>query len=309
MRRQIDGVLLLDKPAGITSNRALQIVKRIFGAKKAGHTGSLDPIATGMLPICFGEATKFSGFLLNSDKVYVVSVQLGIETTTADSEGSITKTLPVSNMHVDRIAAVLASFVGTQEQIPPMFSAIKHQGRPLYELARQGIEIDRKPRSITLFSITLDAYSADTQRFHFTVQCTKGTYIRTLVEDIGRALECGAHVIGLHRSAVHPYCGAAMYPLSVLEAVADEAYEDLSSYLLPVESAVEVLPAVKLSSAAAFYLRMGQPIRSASPFNHSLVRLLSEDAKFLGIGEVSDGLIKPRRLLANCEMPTAFGRG
>lgn len=309
MRRQVDGILLLNKPAGITSNKALQIVKRLFKAIKAGHTGILDPTATGMLPICFGEATKFSGFLLSSDKIYVVSVQLGVETTTADSEGAVTRTAPVTNVDTARIASVLASFVGTQEQIPPMYSAIKHQGKPLYELARQGIEIDRKPRLVTIFSIHLDAYTPEDQRIHFTVQCTKGTYIRTLAEDIGRALGCGAHVLNLHRSIVYPYCRSPMYTLAELEAAAEKGDDGLLSCLLPVESAVEVLPAIKLSSAAAFYLRMGQPIRSTSPFNDTLVRLLSENAKFLGVGEVSDGLIKPKRLLASHQMPINFGHG
>lgn len=305
MRRQVHGILLLDKPIDMTSNGALQRVKRLFNAKKAGHTGSLDPIATGMLPICFGEATKFSQFLLESDKSYCVVAKLGVQTTTGDREGEVIATQPVIGITASRIEDVMKTFLGDIEQIPPMFSALKHQGRPLYELARKGIEIERKPRSVKIFSSTLAAFNQD--QFTFRVHCSKGTYVRTLVEDIGRELGCGAHVTELRRLAVSPYSDAIMYTLPALEAIFQRAgFDGLSAALLPVETAVQLFPAVKLSSSAAFYLRMGQPVRATFPINSSLVRLLSEDAKFLGIGEVmDDGRVKPHRLLSMQDIATA----
>jgi tRNA pseudouridine55 synthase len=298
MRRQIHGILLLDKPINITSNGALQRVKRLFNAKKAGHTGSLDPIATGMLPICFGEATKFSQFLLESNKSYHVTAKLGIQTNTGDSEGNVIATKPVVDVTAERITQVMEKFLGEIDQVPPMFSAIKVQGRPLYELARQGIEIERKSRRITIFSLTLD--QVEENEFSIYVHCSKGTYVRTLIEDIGSELGCGAHVIALRRDTVTPYNSARMYTLTELEAIAEESgTEQLDACLLPIETAVEIFPAVKISTSASFYIRMGQPVRSPFPINSSLVRLMSEDARFLGIGEVmTDGRVKPYRLLA-----------
>lgn len=298
MRVDINGILLLDKPASFTSNAALQRVKRLFNAKKAGHTGSLDPIATGMLPLCFGEATKFSQFLLESNKTYFVTAKLGSETNTGDSEGEITVTKPVENVTVLRVEEALTKFLGSIQQIPPMFSAIKVQGRPLYELARRGIEIPREPRTVTIFSSELNELTPE--EFSITVHCSKGTYVRTLIEDIGRVLGCGAHVIALRRTSVTPYADGMMYTLPVLEAIAESAgASGLAACLLKAETAVEVFPAVVLSEASAFYLRMGQPIRTPLPFTTPLVRLMSEDARFLGIGEVlPDGRVKPRRLLA-----------
>lgn len=298
MRRQVHGILLLDKPAGVTSNGALQRVKRLFNAKKAGHTGSLDPIATGMLPLCFGEATKFSQFLLESDKTYHVVAKLGVQTNTGDTEGEVIATYPV-NVTEAQVDAVLPTFVGEIEQVPPMFSAIKHQGRPLYELARNGIEIERAARRIKIFSLTLTAFTADTLTLR--VHCSKGTYIRTLVEDIARQLGCGGHVIALRRTAVASYSNAVMYTLPELESIAlSTQFAGLSACLLPVETSVQAYPAIKLSTSAAFYLRMGQPVRTTLTLDCSLVRLMSEDAKFLGIGEVmSDGRVKPHRLLAH----------
>ena len=298
MRQHVNGILLLDKPEGLTSNGALQRVKRLFNAKKAGHTGSLDPIATGMLPICFGEATKFSQFLLQSDKSYYVTAKLGEETNTGDSEGHVTVTKPVVNVTAERVNAVMLGFLGDIQQIPPMFSAIKMQGKPLYELARRGIEVKREPRLVTIFSLDLDEVFDD--RISFRVHCSKGTYIRTLVEEIGRQLGCGAHVIGLRREKVSPYDQAAMHSWTELEAVVENyGIEKLKTYLLPVETAVQSLPAVKLSTSAVFYMRMGQPVRAPFPIVGSLVRLMSEDARFLGIGEVqADGMVKPQRLIA-----------
>lgn len=307
MRRQIHGILLLDKPPEMTSNGALQRVKRLFNAKKAGHTGSLDPIATGMLPICFGEATKFSQFLLESDKSYRVVAKLGVRTTTADCEGEVIATSPLVGVTVMRIQQVIAQFLGEIEQVPPMYSAIKYKGKPLYQLARRGINVERKPRCVKIFS--LDFIDLVDDQFTFSVHCSKGTYIRTLVEDIGQVLGCGAHVIGLRRMTVTPYHDGPMYTLPALEAIALHTDKDrLPACLLPIETAVQVFPAVKLSTSAAFYLRMGQAIRTTLHLNGSLVRLLSEDARFLGVGEVmSDGRIKPHRLLSqqNSTSPVA----
>ncbi|RDI42461.1 tRNA pseudouridine(55) synthase TruB [Aquicella lusitana] len=306
MRRQVHGILLLDKPIDITSNAALQKVKRLFSAKKAGHTGSLDPLATGMLPLCFGEATKFSQFLLESDKTYHVVVKLGVQTTTGDAEGEVVATAPVVDVTTDRIEQVMKTFLGEIEQVPPMYSAIKHQGKPLYELARRGIEVAREPRRIRIFSIKLEQLKQD--ECTFSVHCSKGTYIRTLAEDIGRALGCGGHVIALRRLTVMPYGNAQMYTLSTLEAIAETTgYEGLAACLLPVETAVQVYPAVKLSTSAAFYLRMGQPVRAPFTLDTPLVRLLTEDARFLGVGEVmSDGRVKPHRLLSSPNSATAI---
>lgn len=298
MRRLVNGILLLDKPAGMTSNGALQRVKRLYSAKKAGHTGSLDPIATGMLPICFGEATKFSQFLLDSDKSYQVVATLGVRTNTGDIEGEIVETLPIVDVTKARVQQVMNTFLGETEQIPPMFSAIKVNGKALYELARCGIEIERKSRKIKIFSLTLSDLTADT--FSFSVHCSKGTYVRTLVEDIGRQLGCGAHVKELRRDRVMPYQDSPMITLSTLEAIAGSTgMSGLDAYLLPVETAVNSFPAVQLSTSAAFYLRMGQAVRSSLPLDSTFVRLMTEDAKFLGMGEVmSDGRVKPNRLVS-----------
>ena len=298
MQRSIHGILLLDKPPNITSNGALQKIKRLFHAKKAGHTGSLDPIATGMLPICFGEATKFSQFLLESDKTYQVIGKLGIETTTGDTEGDIIETKSIEKITAAQIEQVLPDFVGEISQIPPMYSAIKFQGKPLYELARRGIEVERKPRRIHIFSLTLDQVYRD--EFSFQVHCSKGTYIRTLVSDIGRKIGCGAHVVGLRRVMVAPYQHVEMHGLPVLENIAENNPQKLLDFLLPVETAVKSFPVVQLSMASIFYLRTGQAIRATIPFHSSLVRLVSEDEKFLGMGEVtSDGRIKPHRLVSH----------
>jgi|SRR5579885_2712569 tRNA pseudouridine55 synthase len=298
MRRQIHGILLLDKPAGLTSNGSLQRVKRLFNAKKAGHTGSLDPIATGMLPLCFGEATKFSQFLLESDKSYCVVAKLGVRTTTGDIEGEVIDTQPVAGLSVARVEEVMKKFQGEIDQVPPMFSAIKFQGKPLYELARRGIEIERKSRRITIYKLQLD--NLENEYLTFNVHCSKGTYVRTLVEDIGSELGCGAHVTELRRTAVSPYADAMMYTLPELESIVEsKGIEGLLDCLLSVDTAVQSYPAVRLSTSAAFYLRMGQPVRASFPLHSSMVRLFSDDGRFLGIGEVmSDGRVKPQRLLA-----------
>lgn len=303
MQKNIHGVLLLDKPINMTSNGALQRVKRLFNAKKAGHTGSLDPIATGMLPICFGEATKFSQFLLESDKSYYVTAKLGVQTTTGDLEGEVVATLPVVGVTTERVQEVASKFLGEIEQIPPMYSAIKHNGRPLYEFARRGVEIERKSRKVKIFSLNLEKVDNDQITFH--VHCSKGTYVRTLVEDMGKMLGCGGHVIGLRRLTVTPYANATMYTWETLEAISQRlGSTGLLSCLLPVETAVQVFPAVKLTTSAEFYMRTGQSVRTSFPIDSSLVRLMSEDARFLGMGEVmSDGRVKPHRMLSTHDVP------
>lgn len=297
MRVEVNGILLLDKPIDMTSNGALQKVKRLFQAKKAGHTGSLDPLATGMLPICFGEATKFSQFLLDADKSYWVKAKLGVQTTTGDREGEIIATHPV-NVDSFYLEKVLQNFKGEQDQVPPMYSALKHQGKPLYKLARCGIEVERKPRRIQIYSLHLECIDGD--EFIFQVRCSKGTYIRTLVEDIGHALACGAHVVELRRMEVSPYQNQTIYTLSELETIAEKKdHESLLAKLLPVETSVMAFPAITLSTASAFYLKMGQAVRINEIEKNAMVRLFTEDGKFIGMGEgQDDGRIKPSRLLS-----------
>ncbi len=296
--KKIDGILLLDKPLCTTSNGALQRVKRLFGAKKAGHTGSLDPLATGMLPICFGEATKFSQFLLESDKCYQVEARLGVKTRTGDAEGEVIATKPVENLSRERIETVLNQFIGLIQQIPPMYSALKIQGKPLYELARKGIEVPREARSVHIYRLQLIDFQTDTLKLE--VQCSKGTYVRTLVEDIGELLGCGAHVSALRRSVVLPYNEIKMYTLDALEEAHKQFGMDaLTQYLLPIETAVQTLPAIKLSNTAAFYMKTGQPVMIPHFPAQGLVRIFSQQDEFMGVGEIlEDGRVAPRRLVA-----------
>lgn len=298
-KKNINGILLLDKSIDLTSNGALQQVKRLFNAKKAGHTGSLDPLATGMLPICFGEATKFSQFLLESDKHYYVTVKLGIRTTTGDAEGEVLAIRPVENVTRERLSTLLEEFRGSIQQIPPMFSALKHKGRPLYELARQGIEIERAPRTVQIYELT--AHLQDSDVLILDVHCSKGTYVRTLAEDIGEKLGCGAHVIGLRRMSVTPYQHGKMYTISDLESIhKDQGAAFLNQLLLPIESSIQGFPAVKLSTSAAFYIRTGQPVMVPHLPTEGCVRLYSEDGVLLGVGEIlDDGRVAPRRLISN----------
>lgn len=298
-KKNINGILLLDKPIDITSNGALQRVKYLFGAKKAGHTGSLDPLATGMLPICFGEATKFSQYLLESDKQYSVVMKLGEKTTTGDAEGDIVLTRPVENITPQRINEILKKFIGKISQVPPMFSAIKQGGRPLYELARQGVEVPRIPRSVTIYHLVCHDLKKDL--LSFTVKCSKGTYIRTLAEEIGEALGTCAHIQSLHRDYVSPYQEAKMYSFLEIEKIIQKSdLSGLYSLLRPIESSVETLSFIKLSTSAAFYIRMGQSVMAPHILTTGCVRLYAEDNTFMGVGEVlADGRVTPRRLLAN----------
>lgn len=293
--RVIDGVLLLDKPIGLTSNQALQRVKRLFDARKAGHTGSLDPLASGLLPICLGQATKVSGFLLNAGKRYQVVARLGQRTDTGDADGQVIEERPVPALDRGLVKRVLARFEGSQTQVPPMYSALKHQGQRLYKLARQGIEIERQPREIEIHGLELLSLEADALELE--VACSKGTYVRTLVEDIAQALGTVAHVIVLRRLGVGPYAEGRMYKLEELEALAEQGMERLDELLLPVDSALEHWPSVELGADSAYYLMQGQAVMAPGAPSSGKVRLYDEGHGFLGIGEVKlDGRVAPTRL-------------
>lgn len=296
VRRAVSGIILLDKPRGFTSNAALQKVRWLLNAEKAGHTGSLDPLATGVLPLCFGEATKFSQYLLDADKGYETVAQLGITTTTADAEGEILERKPVAVTKA-QIEALLPHFRGDQQQIPPMYSALKRDGQPLYKLARAGEVVEREPRSVNIARLDLLALEAD--RAQFAVSCSKGTYIRTLVEDIGRELGCGAHVAELRRTHAGPFDLAQTVTFEALEqAHADGGPEAVDAFLQPIDSGLEHWPLLQLSEHSAFYWLHGQPVRAPEAPKFGMLRVQDHQGRFIGIGEVSeDGRIAPRRLI------------
>jgi len=297
--RAIDGLLLLDKAQCITSNRALQQVKRLFEGAKAGHTGSLDPLATGMLPICFGEATKFCQYLLDADKHYDVVVALGATTTTGDLEGEVVTTSSVPSLTVADIETVLAQFRGHISQVPSMYSAIKYQGKPLYEYARQGIEIPREPREIIIHRLQLMAYDPTSAQLTLHVHCSKGTYIRTLAEDIGTALGVGAHVKVLRRTAVAEFQADQMIEFTELEAFKEQAgIRALDERLLSLKTAFKQWPTIDVSETLAFYLQRGEAVWIPKAPTTGLVGLIKNNTDFMGLGEIqSDGKIKPKRLV------------
>ena len=295
--RNINGIVLLDKPLGMTSNAALQAVKRLFRAKKAGHTGSLDPLASGLLPLCFGDATKVSAFLLEADKRYRVTIKLGVKTTTGDAEGEIIASRAVNDIDPVVLQEVLSRFIGAIEQIPPMHSAIKHQGQPLYKLARKGIEVARQARPVVIHELRLVGSKGD--ELDIEVACSKGTYIRTLAEDMGEALGVGAHVAMLRRTATGPFRGEEMVSLAQLEEAAAEDVASLERYLLPMESALDQWPEVCLSDDLAFYLRQGQAVFVPRAPTQGWVKLCTADQRFLGVGHVlDDGRVAPKRLVS-----------
>ncbi|MCC4310502.1 tRNA pseudouridine(55) synthase TruB [Alcanivorax marinus] len=297
--RTLNGILLLDKSQGVTSNGALQMAKKMFAAAKAGHTGSLDPLATGMLPICFGEATKFSQFLLDADKRYQVTARLGVTTETGDADGEVRDTRPV-DVSEARALEALDRFLGDIEQVPSMYSAIKHNGTPLYKLAREGITVERKPRAVAIHEIR-DARLLDGDRLEFEVACSKGTYVRSLVEDVGEVLGCGAHVIGLRRLSAGPYPAERMMTLEQLgEIKAEGGFEALDDYLLPLSTSVADWPRVALGDNAAYYLRQGQPVMAGDRPLEGWVSIYEASTDtFMGVGEVlEDGRIAPRRLVS-----------
>lgn len=296
--RNIDGILLLDKPAGLTSNAALQIVKRLFVASKAGHTGSLDPMATGLLPICLGEATKLSGFLLDADKRYRARCKLGVRTRTADAEGEVIETRPVPALTESEVRAVLDAFTGTISQVPPMHSAIKVDGQPLYKLAHQGQEIERKPRSVQIYEIRLLGLEGDV--LEIDVHCSKGTYIRTLAEDIGEKLGCGAHLSALRRTETGPFSLKQAASLLEIEHLAEEGTDSLDPLLLPMETALADWSQVRLSPQSAYYVCQGQAVLVPKAPGSGMVTLFNEEGAFLGVGEVlDDGRVAPRRLMVS----------
>ncbi|MDZ7662680.1 tRNA pseudouridine(55) synthase TruB [Thiohalophilus sp.] len=297
--RPVNGILLLDKPVGLTSNAALQQVKRLFKAAKAGHTGNLDPLASGLLPLCFGEATKFSAFLLDSDKHYIGTCKLGVTTTSADAEGEVLERKPVGHYGRAEVETVLAGFVGDIEQIPPMHSAIKVNGQPLYKLAHQGKEIAREPRRITLYALEL--VSLDGDELVLDVRCSKGTYVRTLAEDIGRQLGCGAHLSALRRSGAGPFSIEQAVALNELERLAESGLAALDQALLPVEAALGDWPQLVLTDNTAYYLRQGQAVQIPQAPTSGLVRLFVGDQhRFIGVGRVlADGRVAPQRLVSH----------
>lgn len=295
--RDIHGVFLLDKPQGMSSNDILQKVKRIFQANKAGHTGALDPLATGMLPICLGEATKFSQFLLDSDKRYQVTAKLGERTDTSDAEGQVVETKAVNVTESD-IQQALVQFRGDILQVPTMFSALKHQGKPLYEYARAGITVEREARPITIFELKFIAYEAPFLTLE--VHCSKGTYIRTLVDDLGEVLGCGAHVTVLRRLAVADYPIAAMMSYTDLQNMAEnQPLEVLDQLLLPMDTAVSTLPKINLNEQQTKSVGFGQRVKFESVEQiYGLVRLFSNTAQFLGVAEITaDDVIRPNRMV------------
>ena len=292
--RDIDGVFLLDKPQGMSSNDIMQKVKRVFQANKAGHTGALDPLATGMLPICLGEATKFSQFLLDADKRYVVTAKLGERTDTSDAEGQVVETRPV-NVETSQILTALEQFRGDILQVPTMFSALKHNGKPLYEYARAGITVEREARPITIFGINFIEYQAPSLTLE--VHCSKGTYIRTLVDDLGEVLGCGAHVTVLRRTAVADYPTEKMMTWDALQALAEQG--DLDQHLLPIDTAVSKLPALKLNAEQSKGIGFGQRVKFANEAKlRGQVRLFSDKNVFLGVALIDDNnVIRPQRLI------------
>ena len=289
----VDGILLLDKGLGISSNRALQQVKHLFNARKAGHTGSLDPLASGLLPLCFGEATKLSQYLLDSDKRYLTTFKLGETTTTGDAEGDVITQKKV-NVSCQQFEIVLDEFRGVIEQVPPMYSALKKGGQPLYKLARKGIEVERKPRTVEIFDLSLLAF--DDELLMLDVHCSKGFYIRSLAFDIGEALGCGAHVTQLRRTAAGKF--------DVRDSVKLEQLEKMDSQLrlqqlLPLDAGIDEMPRVSLAPDPSHYFRQGQIVRADEVPQAGLVRVYSENEYFIGIGEALEGRrIKPKRLLS-----------
>ena len=298
IKRNISGVLLLDKPIGITSNKALQITKRLFNASKAGQTGTLDPLATGLLPICFGEATKFSSALLGADKTYTATLKLGYISSTGDADGEISVAGDV-NLTSQQIELALQSLTGEIMQTPSMYSALKHQGKPLYSYARKGIEIERKPREITIYDLQVVAFEEN--NMDIMVKCSTGTYIRTLAEDLGKILGCGgAYVTSLNRNEIGNLNLSDAYTLDILKSM---SCAQLDSYLRPTDSLLHNLPAVFMNNTDSQHLLNGQVVTNTALANkfqeNEKIRIYNEEEQFLGLGEITVcGAITPKRLIA-----------
>lgn len=306
--RAINGIILLDKGLGGSSNHALQQVKRLFLAQKAGHTGALDPLATGMLPICLGEATKFSQFLLDADKSYEVTATLGIRTTTSDADGEVVSQLPV-DVSDAQLQAACEQFKGPSKQVPSMYSALKYQGQPLYSYARKGIEVPREARDITIFELHIDRFEGN--EVDMRVRCSKGTYIRSLVDDIGQVLGCGAYVSRLHRTQVADYPVANMLSIEALQAIAEAQpehdYSALDALLLPMDSAVKALDLVQLTDPQAHSFCHGQAVSACESLSGMVRVYRQSDGYFLGAGAAENGEVAPKRLVvehADVGVPT-----
>ena len=296
--RDVHGVIVLDKPARLSSNDAVQRVKKLFAARKVGHTGSLDPLATGVLPLCLGEATKFSQYLLDADKKYLTNIRLGVATDSGDADGQIIATRPTVGITRHRIETALDAFRGDIEQVPSMFSAVKHQGQPLYKLARQGIEIERDARPVTIFCNRIVDFADDVLTLD--IHCSKGTYVRTIAHDLGEALGCGAHVFALRRTLAGPYGEDDLVTLEEMERLREQN-ASLDTLLRPIATTVALWPRVCLDGAPAFYLKQGQPVLVPHSPTEGWVRLYEntdDDGYFLGVGEIlDDGRVAPRRLI------------
>ncbi|ACE85191.1 tRNA pseudouridine(55) synthase TruB [Cellvibrio japonicus] len=309
--RPVDGVLLLHKPAGMTSNQALQRAKRLFFAEKAGHTGSLDPLATGVLPLCFGEATKFSQFLLDADKGYRTCIRLGITTDTCDADGDVLETRSAAAITRAQLDSALDAFRGNILQVPPMYSALKLNGQPLYKIARQGVEVEREPRAVTIHSLDVLAFRpGEVAEVELDIRCSKGTYIRSIAEDLGRALGCGAHVKVLHRSLAGSFGEDQCIGLEQLEADYERGgYDALDAHLVSADAPVASLPAVDLPANSAYYFRQGNPVMDTKVYRIArqgdIVRVFCAESaqsprQFLGLGEITDdGRVAPKRIIAN----------
>jgi len=298
--RAVDGILVLDKPIGVSSNQALQSVKRLYNAAKAGHTGSLDPLATGVLPLCFGEATKFSQYLLDADKAYESTFVLGMVTDTGDAEGRKLEVKDASDIIETDVVVALKKFEGEIEQVPSMYSAIKKDGQPLYKLARQGIEVERSSRQVVIRRLELRAFrSGEKPEMDIYLECSKGTYVRSLADDVGRILGCGAFVSALRRTRAGPFRIEDSLSLDKLEALKDISdINVIDNFLLPADAALGALPLIRLSASGGYYMRQGQAVRVPNAPRGGVVRVALETGEFLGVGEIlDDGRVAPRRLI------------
>lgn len=302
--RQVNGILLLNKALGVSSNKALQEVKHLYHAAKAGHTGTLDPLATGVLPICFGEATKFTQFLLDADKKYSATIRFGISTSSGDAGSKIVSESGAINLNIEKINSTLARFRGKILQVPSMYSALKHEGVRLYELARKGINVDRKARSIEIYSLEIINFRpGEFPEADFKVHCSKGTYIRSLAEDIGTSLGCGAYISNLHRDAVGEFNNNDSITQKELEFIKNsDLMDDLDSLLKPIDAGIQHLMEANLTEDATFYFCRGQPVVAPQTFRESkegdIVRVFQQEGLFIGVGEISaDGKLVPKRLI------------
>ncbi|MEM8498101.1 MAG: tRNA pseudouridine(55) synthase TruB [Pseudomonadota bacterium] len=300
-RHAISGVLVLNKPLGLSSNGALQRVKYLLRAKKAGHTGALDPLATGVLPLCFGEATKFSNYLLDADKTYQSEFTFGVATESGDSDGAVLREADASHVQSADLLKAIEQFTGDIEQVPPMYSALKHQGQPLYKLARQGVEISRRPRPVTIKRFELlDFQTGAAPKATVEVECSKGTYIRSLAMDIGELLGVGGHVSRLHRLKAGPFCAQDMWSIEDIAGMLPESgpfsVDNAQKILKPVDAGIHYIPAVEISEEQAAELRLGRKITAAGHVSNGLVRVMLR-AAFIGLADANGQTLQPKRLV------------